>query len=280
MAKSGRDRDGAGHDSRRDPSAMSVEKISALIIDDEPLGRDFVRLMLRAHPDIHVVGECADGEKALAAIKRLAPQLVLLDVKMPRLDGVGVLRKLPAENRPLIVFVTAHEAYALTAFEGQVFDYLLKPFDQERFDLVMRRVRARLEEIQAAKLGQSVRHLLQTGGPAAKPVLDRVVVRESGRMFFVEVGEIVWLEASGNYVALHVAAGKTHLVHETMNALEAKLDAKTFVRIHRSTMVRVDQIKELHPHFNGEYVVTLKDGARVKLSRGYLEKARAALGLS
>ena len=264
---------------------MSELTISALIVDDEPLGRDLVRHMLATHRDLRVVAECADGEKALAAIKRHTPQLVFLDVKMPRLDGIALLQRLPTDHRPLIVFITAHDAYALRAFQEHALDYLLKPFDQERFDQTIARVRQRLEQLESARLGQSVKRLL-AGSPApaeearvVKPFAERVVVRESGRVYFVGVPEIHWLEASGNYVALHVASGKTHLVHETMTAMEAKLDPAIFVRIHRSTIVNVDRIKELQPHFNGEYIVLLKDDTRLKLSRSFLETARAALGL-
>ena len=261
--------------------------ITTLIVDDEPLGRDLIRHMLAAHPDVRVIAECGDGEKALAAIQRHAPRLVFLDIKMPRLDGMALLQQLDPGSRPHIVFVTAHDTFAIRAFEANAFDYLLKPFDQERFDRTMIRLRHRLQQIEAAKLGQSVRHLLATSvgtgnesttTPAGRE-LQRIVVRESGRVYFVDVASIEWLEASGNYVALHVAEGKTHLVHETMAAMETRLDPHRFVRIHRSTMVRLDRIKELLPHFNGEYVVVLKDNVRLKLSRGYLDTARTALGL-
>lgn len=261
---------------------MPETAITTLIVDDEPLGRDLVRHMLAAHPDFRVLAECGDGEKAQAAIKRHAPQLVFLDIKMPRLDGMALLERLEPATRPLIIFITAHDGYAIQAFAEHAFDYLLKPFDQERFDQTIARVRQRVREIEEAKLGQSVRSLL--GGTAAaletpKPALDRIVVRESGRVYFVAVAEIEWLEAEGNYVALHVAGGKTHLVHETLTSLAAKLERAVFVRIHRSTIVRVDRIKELLPHFNGEFVVVLKEGTRLKLSRSYLDTARGALGL-
>jgi two-component system LytT family response regulator len=262
--------------------------ITTLIVDDEPLGRDLIRHMLASHPDVRVVAECSDGEKALAAIQRHTPRLVFLDIKMPRLDGMTLLQQLGPGSRPQIVFVTAHDTFAIQAFEASAFDYLLKPFDQERFDQTMIRLRHRLQQIEEAKLGQSVRHLLAASAgagheSAAAPAgreLERIVVRESGRVYFVDIAAIEWLEASGNYVALHVAEGKTHLVHETMAAMEARLDPKRFVRIHRSTMVRLDRIKELLPHFNGEYVVVLKDNVRLKLSRGYLDTARASLGLA
>lgn len=251
--------------------------ITALIVDDEPLGRDLVRHMLAAHPDFHVVGECGDGEQALAAIKRHTPQVVFLDIKMPRLDGMSLLDRLPASVRPLVVFITAHDRYAIQAFAENAFDYLLKPFDQARFDQTIARARQRLRQLDAARLGQSVRSML--GGNEMKPALDRIVIRETGRVFFVEVADIGWLEAEGNYVALHVVDGKTHLVHETLANLATRLDASRFLRIHRSTIVRVDRIKELLPHFNGEYVVVLKDGTRLKLSRSFLDTARVALGL-
>jgi two-component system LytT family response regulator len=258
--------------------------ISALIVDDEVLGRELVRHMLRRHPEFHVIAECGDGEKALVAVKRHAPRVVFLDIKMPRLDGMSLLQRLAPESRPLIVLITAHDGYAIKAFEADVFDYLLKPFDQERFDQTVARVLMRLRQIDAATIGRSVRDLLSGASPVpvpgSKSPFERIVVRESGRVYFVEVSGIEWLEASGNYVALHVAGGKTHLVHDTMTALEAKLDPAVFVRIHRSTMVRVDRIKELLPHFNGEYIVVLKDNVRLKLSRSFLDSARTALGLT
>jgi two-component system, LytTR family, response regulator len=255
--------------------------ITAIIADDEPLGRDLVRHMLSAHPDVHVVAECADGEKALAAIRRHAPRVAFLDIRMPRLDGLSLLQRLAPDARPLIVFITAHETYAIKAFDAHAFDYLLKPFDQERFDQTVLRVRNRLQQIDEARIGQNVRDLLGSTTPlppATKAAFERIVVRESGRVYFVSVPDIEWIEASGNYVALHVAGGKAHLVHETITAMAAKLDPARFVRIHRSTIVRVDRIKELQPHFNGEFVVILKDNVRLKLSRGFLESARTALG--
>jgi two-component system, LytTR family, response regulator len=262
---------------------MSDSTTPALIVDDEPLGRDLVRHMLVPHPAIRIVGECGDGEKALAAIKRHAPRLVFLDIKMPRLGGVDLLEQLAPEARPLVVFITAHDSYAIRAFQQNAFDYLLKPFDQERFDQMIHRVQARLQEMDEARLGQSVKHLLAatdgTKQAAPRTKLERIVVRESGRVYFVDVAAVEWLQASGNYISLHVTGGKSHLVHDTMAAMETKLDPAMFVRIHRSTIVRVDRIKELLPHFNGEYIVVLKDAVRLKLSRTYLESARAALGL-
>jgi two-component system, LytTR family, response regulator len=253
--------------------------ISALIVDDESLGRDLVRHMLQAHPDIQVVGECADGVKAMAAIKRLDPTIVFLDIRMPKVDGIDLLGRLATNSgqHPLIVFITAYEEYAIKAFEAHALDYLLKPFDQERFDHTIKRIRERLRQVEEAKLGKSLRGLLD-GQLKPKLFADRVVVRESGRIYFVGVAEVDWLEASGNYVTLHVG-GKTHLVHETMANMLTKLDPAVFVRIHRSTIVNVNRIKEMTPFFNGEYIVVLKDDTELKLSRGYAEKAKTAFGL-
>lgn len=260
---------------------MPDDRISTLIVDDEPLGRELVRHMLQAHPDFQIAGECGDGDKALVAIRRHAPHVVFLDIKMPRVDGMTLVERLEPGSRPLVVFITAHDSYAVRAFTADAFDYLLKPFDQERFDQTIVRVRRRLGEVQAAKLGQTVRDFM-AGAPAkaAPERADRIVVRESGRVYFVDVADLDWLEATGNYIALHVTGGRTHLVHETMAAMEARLDPAVFVRIHRSTIVRIHRIKELLPHFNGEFVVVLKDATRLKLSRSFLDTARRVLGLA
>jgi two-component system, LytTR family, response regulator len=258
---------------------MPDETINVLIADDEPLGRDLLRHMLVAHADVHVVAECADGESALAAIKHHTPVLVFLDIQMPKLDGLRLLDGLDPAARPFVVFVTAHDRYALEAFEGQAFDYLLKPFDQERFDRTLARVRQQITQQREARIGKTVAHLFAKGGGSSRPADERIVIRESGRVSFVEIAEIEWLEASGNYVTLHVGNGGKHLVHETMARLETRLDPARFLRIHRSTIVRIDRIKELLPHFNGEFVVVLKDNMRLKLSRSYVESARVALGL-
>lgn len=258
---------------------MSEPIFDVLIADDEPLGRDLLRHMLRVHPDVRVVAECENGEEALAAIERHAPALVLLDIQMPRLDGLRVLERIDLKARPLVVFVTAHDRYALQAFEGQAFDYLLKPFDQERFERMLARARLQLAQQREAQLGKNVAHLLGHGTADTRSKDERIVIRENGRISFVEIADIEWLEASGNYVTLHVAGRGSRLVHETMARLEARLDPACFVRIHRSTIVRIDRIKELLPHFNGESVVVLKDGAKLKLTRSYAGSARAALGL-
>ena len=265
--------------------------IRTIVVDDEPLAREVVREFLSADEEFEVVAECSNGFEAVKAVSEQDPDVLFLDIQMPKLDGLTVLQRLEADARPLVVFITAFDAYAIKAFEAQALDYLLKPFDQERFDQTLTNIRRRLTQMDEARFGQNLRNLLIAHAPrsnqphgAATPIGtnssfdERLPVKENGRVFFVDVTDIDWLEASANYVALHVA-GRTHLVHETMTVMETRMNPTRFVRIHRSTIVNVARIKELLPHFNGEFVVLLKDGTRLKLSRGHLSKAKAALGL-
>ncbi|HEY9154606.1 MAG TPA: response regulator [Opitutaceae bacterium] len=266
-------------------------KLSALVVDDEIHGRDVVKHMLKAHADITVVGEAANGAQALQEIRAKRPDIVFLDIRMPKRTGLELADALATDTPPVIVFVTAHDGYAVQAFERSAFDYLLKPFDQERFDQTMERARARLRADRDANFGRRLRELFIEGtgssstppsfppATAAEPGrLARFVVKDAGRVFFIPVDATDWLEASGNYVGLHVG-GKTHLIHETLRVIERSLDPKKFLRIHRSTIVNVDRIKELQPFANGEFVVILHDGTRLKLSRSFRERANAALGL-
>ncbi len=265
-------------------------KIKALIVDDEAHGRNVVRLMLEKHPDIEVAQECSNGLEAKEAIVASRPNLVFLDIRMPGLDGISMLKQLAPEERPYIVFITAYDQYALKAFEEHAFDYLLKPFDQERFDATLDRVREQIAQCEEAAFGRRLKHFLDQNSVTSesasedaqtpsKPQQDRLVIKESGRVFFVNPKEVDWLEAAGNYVSLHVGK-KTHMIYETMGSMEQKLDPSKFVRIHRSTIVNVDSIKEMQSHFNGEYIVILNTGDKLKLSRSYREKAKTALGLS
>jgi two-component system, LytTR family, response regulator len=266
--------------------------LRTLIVDDEALGRDVVRHMLKRHVDIEVVGEAANGVQALAGIREHHPQLVFLDIRMPKLGGLDLLESLDAEAPPAIVFVTAHDEYAVKAFERCALDYLLKPFDQERFDATLTRVRGHFRNRDDADFGRRLREFISTRAPtpaASSPVeaetgagrdglLTRFVIKDASRVFFVPVESADWLEASGNYVALHVA-GKTHLIHETLLQLERVLDPQKFLRIHRSTIVNVNRIKEMQPYANGEFIVILHDGTRLKLSRSFRERANEVLGL-
>ena len=257
------------------------QSISVLIVDDERLGREVVSHMLEKHPGFRVLGECVNGMDALETIKQVKPDLVFLDIKMPGMSGMELAEQLDDQSRPVVVFVTAYDAFAVEAFEQNALDYLLKPFDQERFDQMIGRVRRRIEQKEEASFAKKLKGFLSTHSDlnvSSSRIIDRIVVKESGRVFFVNPDDVDYFEASGNYVALHVE-GKSHLVYDTLTRMERKLDPEKFLRIHRSTIVNLDRIRELQPHFNGEYVVILKSGDRLKLSRSYKNVARETLGL-
>jgi two-component system, LytTR family, response regulator len=254
---------------------MPSTKVRTLIVDDMPLSRERMRRYLTEVADVEIVGECDDGRQALAAIDALAPDLLLLDVQMPGMTGLALLEKIPVAQRPAVVFVTAFDEFAVPAFAAHAVDFLLKPFDRERLDKVLARVRVHLagKRAQADSAAAAAPSPSETG-PAW---LSRIAVKSVGRTVFVNADSVDWLETAGNYVCLH--AGKdTHVVRETMNRLEAQLDPSKFVRIHRSTMVRIEAIREVQPLFNGDRVVILHNGSKLTLSRSYRDKARAALG--
>ena len=253
-------------------------RIRALIADDEPLARERLRMLLAGETWIEVVEEVGDGLDAIAAIQKLRPDLVFLDVQMPGATGFEVIDAIGAEHMPFVVFVTAYDKYALKAFDVHAIDYLLKPFDKERFRSGLARARQQLERRSSGELERRLLELVQDLKPAAAKI-DRFVIKSGGRVFFVRAEEIDWIEAAGNYVKLHVGK-EAHLFRETMSALEARLHPDTFYRIHRSHIVNIERVKELQPWFNGEYVVLLKDGTQLTLSRGYREKLQERIGRS
>jgi two-component system LytT family response regulator len=253
-----------------------MKKIRTVLADDEPLARERLGTLLRGEPDVEVVAECADGARTIAAIQQLGPDLVFLDVQMPGSDGFDVIQAVKPDRMPLVVFVTAYDKYALRAFDVHALDYLLKPFDRDRFQRALQRVREQMEGQQTGDLGRRLLALVQDLKPDQQR-LDRLVVKSGGRVFFLRTDEIDWIEAAGNYERLHLGSD-AHLFRETMNALEAKLDTNRFFRIHRSRIVNIERIQELQPWFNGEYAVILRDGTRLTLSRGYREKLQERLG--
>lgn len=255
-----------------------MKKIRTIVADDEPLARERLVTLLEAEPDIDLVAQCPDGTKTVAAIQHLAPDLLFLDVQMPGADGFQVVKTVRPDRMPIVIFVTAYDKYALRAFDVHALDYLLKPFDRERFQKALQRARDQVERQQTGDLGRRLLALVQDLKPDPQR-LDRLVVKSGGRVFFLRTDEISWIEAAGNYVRLHLA-GESHLFRETMNALEAKLDPNRFFRIHRSRIVNIERIQELQPWFNGEYAVILRDGTRLTLSRGYREKLQERLGRS
>lgn len=250
--------------------------IQALIVDDEPLARQRLRALLAEEDAVEVVGECADGVEALQAIRERAPDLVFLDVQMPALDGFGVLEQLPADELPVVIFVTAYDRYAIRAFEVHALDYLLKPFDRERFHKAVERARSRLRQPRAADVDPQMLALLDDVKSGRK-TLERLVIKSAGRVYFLRTDELDWIEAAGNYLRLHVGSD-THLLRETMNNLESRLDPERFLRVHRSTIVNIERIKELQPWFHGDYMVILKDGTQLPLSRSHRQKLQDRFG--
>jgi two-component system LytT family response regulator len=249
--------------------------IRACIVDDEPLARERIRSLLSAEPDVEVVAECADGGAAVDTIRSTRPDLVFLDVQMPVLDGFGVLQTLDADVPPAVVFVTAYDQYALQAFDVHALDYLLKPFNGRRFRKALQRVRAELTRDNGPGVNERLLSLLE-GLRQDKRAPERIVLKSAGRVSFLKIDEIDWVEAEGNYVRLHVGA-HSHLLRETMKGIETRLDGERFIRIHRSTIVNTDRIKELHPLFHGEFAVILCDGTRLTASRGPENKLRRLL---
>ncbi len=247
-----------------------------LIADDEPLARERLRTLLGSEDWVEVIAECQNGDEAVDSITKLQPDLVFLDIQMPGATGFQVIDAIGPARMPLVVFVTAFDKYALRAFDVHALDYLLKPFDRERFEQALARARQQLERRSNGDLERRLLELVQDLRGSSHR-LERFVVKAGGRVFFVRSDEIDWIEAAGNYVKLHVGSD-AHLFRETMNALEAQLDPEIFFRIHRSHIVNIERVKELQPWFNGEYVVFLKNGTRLTLSRGYREKLQERLG--
>jgi two-component system, LytTR family, response regulator len=252
-----------------------VSALRAVIVDDEPPARALLARMLAAHPEVAVVAECGDGALAVRAIEEHAPDVVFLDVQMPELDGFAVLRALPPERVPAVVFVTAYDEFALRAFEVHAVDYLLKPFDEERLARSVARVRDRLEsrsgDSAAADLGRALAALT-----ARRPFRERLAIRDRDRTFLLPVGEIVWIEAAGKHVQIHAANG-SWLVRETLQQIESTLDPDRFVRVSRSAVVPVARIREIRPWARGESVIVLVNGTEVTTSKSYRENLEKLL---
>jgi two-component system LytT family response regulator len=255
---------------------MHTTPTRVLIVDDEPLARERLRSLLSEDSGFEVAGEAGDGAAAAQAIATLNPDLVFLDVQMPGGDGFDVIDAVGADKMPFVVFVTAYDRYALRAFDVHALDYLLKPFDRERFRQALTRANQQLDKQKEGDIERRLAAIVNDLRPT-KARADRFVVKSGGRIFFVRTSEIDWIEAAGNYVKLHVG-NDSHLIRETMNNVEGKLSPETFVRIHRCHIVNIEQVRELQPWFNGEYVVFLKNGTRLTLSRGYRERLQDRIG--
>ena len=241
--------------------------IRTLLVDDERPARRKMLRFLESTADFEIVGEASDGAEAIAVIERLRPDVVFLDVQMPKMDGFAVASALK-DPLPEIVFVTAHDKFALKAFEVHALDYLLKPYDEERFQKVLERVRRRCQP-NVSRRGDVVERLQRMLEEIQTRYPDRVLVTENERAFFVAVADIDWLEGARNYVVLHAGA-KTYTIRGTLDALSKKLDPSAFVRVNRSAIVRLDSIRELQPWFHGEYKIVMRDGSTVAWSRRYV----------
>lgn len=249
--------------------------IRVLIVDDEPPARERILALLADEPDIAVLGECESGLAAVEMIRNLDPDLVFLDVQMPGLDGFGVVAELGGAL-PVLVFVTAYDAYAVRAFEVHALDYLLKPFDRERFRETLDRARAALTERVTPGLSAGLAAPITEADPGRTP-LRRLLAKRDGRLVVLKAAEIDWIESSANYASLHVGK-ETYLVRETMQSLEGRLDPAQFLRIHRSTIVNLDRVQEIEPYFHGDYIVRLADGQRLTLSRTYRDRLQKHFG--
>lgn len=253
--------------------------IRVLIVDDEPLARTGVRQLVEPLDGVTVVGEAADGAEAVQQIETLQPDLVFLDVQMPEMDGLEVIREVGVESMPLTIFVTAYDEYALEAFEAHALDYLLKPIEEERFDEAMERARRQLQRVEADELSQQLRGVLRDYAEReddGEESIDRFTIRSRDRIYFVELDDVQWIESEGDYAALHDGE-KTHLVRKTMKELEQQLDSDHFLRVHRSYIVNVNYIEELRRLDHGTYQLRMRSGTPIKSSRGYSDNVDALI---
>jgi two-component system LytT family response regulator len=247
--------------------------LTTLIVDDEPLAREGLRMLLSHDAEVSAIHEAKDGREAVSAIRETRPDLVLLDVQMPEMDGFSVVKEIGAEQMPAVVFVTAHDQYAIQAFEINAIDYLLKPITEERFAQALGRAKLRIRIKPGDETNRQIISLLETIA-SPRRYLKRLAVRSAGKTVFVEVEDVDWMEAAENYVQLHAGQSR-HLLHVAMNTLEKSLDPEMFQRIHRSVIVNVKRIKELQPALHGEYMITLENGVRLQSGRVYHEKLKA-----
>lgn len=249
----------------------------ALIIDDEMAARAVIRTLLADTPTISVIDEAANGTEAVAKILQHKPDLIFLDIQMPRLDGFGVLRQVWADHQPTIVFTTAYDQYAVQAFEVNAIDYLLKPFDETRFQQALGRALDRLRSRSQPSMQALLTQMLNSQMPPPnRDYLRRMLVKYQGRMFFVDMSDVVYFDADGNYITLHTTTRK-HTIYDSLTNLETRLDPADFVRIHRSHIVNLAYINEVETHFNGDYIVKLKTGDTLKWTRNYRDKIQSFL---
>ena len=257
---------------------MPKDSIKVLIADDEPLARDYIRRLLEAYETLEIVAEAGNGREAAQLISDLKPELVFLDVQMPEMDGFSLLKTLNSSRLPAIIFTTAYEDYAIRAFEFHALDYLLKPFDQSRFQRAVEYAKERLESTEAVveESATQITELLKAVNKKTR-FLERLLIKQNGRIVFLKTIEIEWIKADDKYV--HLCFGKSsYLVRQTLSALKAQLDSQIFVQISRSVIVNIEFIKEIHPLFSGEYELLMKNGAQINVSRNFKNHLFALLG--
>lgn len=249
--------------------------IRALIIDDEPLARKGIRRLLKSENDIEIVGECTDGLQAVECIYKQKPDLVFLDIQMPGLDGFGVVDAIGLAAMPVMIFITAYDLHAMRAFDVHAIDYLLKPVKPDRLTVALDRARAMAKRPRPAEFSERLTALLRTMKPQ-HDMLERIVIKSIGKISIVAVDDIDWIEAERDYVKLYTPE-KNYLLRERISALEEKLDPAKFIRIHRSTIVRIERIRELRPLVNGDHIVILRNGRQLSLSRKFREQVFSRL---
>jgi len=268
--------------------------IRTLIVDDEPLARRWIRKLLADEPDFELIGECGDGPQAIETMRKDLPDLVFLDIQMPGMNGFGVLSALEKEILPAVVFVTAYDQYAIDAFKFHALEYLLKPFSEERFREVLLHIRETLQNKKSQGISSRLQSLLEEikqaqsslaqslageRPPSEESGIDRLAIKSGGKISFLKVNEIHWIEAAGDYLEIHHAGGNS-MIRGKIGEIEKKLNPRQFMRVHRSTIVNIDQIKELQPLFHGDYQIILHDKAQITLSRNYRDKLASLLNKS
>lgn len=246
---------------------MQSTKINTIIVDDEPLARKRILRLLAQETDVEIIAECGDGLAAISAINEHQPDLIFLDVQMPEISGFDVLSELDSQTVPAVIFVTAYDQFTIQAFDAHAVDYLLKPFSEERFRQAVSRARQRLGTNCHVSTDKGLLNLLDHL-KLTNSFLERLIINYKNRLIIVPVDDVEWVETYGNYLKIHTG-GKTHLLRETMNNLTSRLNPEKFIRIHRSTLVNLDRIKELQPMFGGQYTVLMRDGTELTLSRNY-----------
>ena len=253
-----------------------TSRMNIIIADDEPLARKKLRILLASEAGVEVVVECRDGKQTIAAVRSHKPDLLLLDIQMPDVDGFQVLRHIPLDEMPIVIFTTAYDQYAVRAFEAHALDYLLKPFDQERLHRSIERARAEMLKADDRELTKRILDWLANAKTTVRPD-RRLVIKAGGRVVFLDTDEIDWIEAAANYVKLH-AGKESYLLREGIGTISQRLDPGQFVRVHRSTIVNASKIKALLPCNSAEYIVVLKDGKELSCSRGYRAELQQLIG--